>query len=163
MVANRIIGIRHRRKKTAEGEARPTTVFIMGYKSSIDLETETDELDFLLGRLPVDHEPVGDQDVVWFDAEKAPNGLRPHQCKWKKIPKDEATTCRQNHIRPLLDENGREIGSLRLTKIPCAFDGLRAGDQVAMVLGGSGDRFASALSYPTVCLEKQTTGSGKRR
>src|SRR3989344_8464666 len=144
---NRIIGIRHRRKKTAEGEARPTTVAIVGHPKFVtyDLETETDELDFLLGRFPVDHKPVGDEDITWFDAERAPNGIRPHQCKWKKISKEDAITCKQNHIRQRLDDKGLPVME-RLQKIPSVFDGLRQGDKVAMVLGGSGDRFASALS-----------------
>lgn len=146
---NRIIGIRHRRKKTAEGEARPTTVFITGYKNPLDLETETDELDFLLNRFPVDHEPVGDQDVDWVvldrDGKVVGGTVRPHQCKWKKVKKEEVVECRQNHIRQWLDEKGLPVTE-RITKIPCAFDGLRQGDKVAMVLGGSGDRFASALS-----------------
>jgi hypothetical protein len=35
----------------------------------------------------------------------------------------------------------------RLVKIPVKFDGLQNGDRVAMILGGSGDRFAAALSH----------------
>ena len=146
---NRIIGIRHRRKKTAEGEARPTTVFISEYKNPLDLETETDELDFLLGRFPVDHEPVGDREVDWVILDKegkvVSGTIRPHQCKWKKVKKDDAVLCRQNHIRQRLDDKGLPVTE-QLTKIPSAFDGLAQGDQIAMVLGGSGDRFASALS-----------------
>jgi len=140
--SNRVIGIRHRRKKTAEGEARPTTVAIVanGKTTCYDLETETDELDFLLHRFPIDWENVGDNDVVWFDAEKAPNGVRPHQCKWKKISKDDAATLRKNHVR-MTEERFEKV-----IKVPCAFEGLKQGDRIAMVLGGSGDRFASALS-----------------
>ncbi len=145
----RIIGIRHRRKKTAEGEARPTTVSITGYKNAFDLETETDELDFLLNRFPVDHRPVGDQDVDWVVLDKngkvTSGSVRPHQCKWKKVKKEDAVLCKQNHIRQRLDDKGLPITE-QVTKIPCAFDGLHQGDKVAMVLGGSGDRFASALS-----------------
>src|SRR4051812_40116536 len=103
----RIIGIRHRRKKTAEGEARPTTVAIVndGKQKCYDLETETDELDFLLGRFPISHEPVLDQDITWFDAAHPDQGgVRPHQCKWRKIPADEAAACRQNHIRQFMDD-----------------------------------------------------------
>ncbi|MFA6405615.1 MAG: transposase [Candidatus Paceibacterota bacterium] len=50
----RIIGIRHRVKKTAEGEARPTQVTILenGKTTTLDLETETDELNFVLGIFP---------------------------------------------------------------------------------------------------------------
>ena len=143
----RIIGIRHRRKKTAEGEARPTTVAIKESGDFVchNLETETDELDFLMARFPTDWEPVGDTDVEWFDAEKSPNGLRPHHCKWRKAKEEEISTVRQNHIRQIINQKGMPVTE-RLTKIPIKFDGLKSGDKVAMVLGGSGDRFAAALS-----------------
>jgi len=51
----RIIGIRHRVKETAEGEARPTQVCILenGKTTNLELETETNELDFVLGRFLV--------------------------------------------------------------------------------------------------------------
>ncbi len=147
MTLIRTIGIRHRRKKTVDGEARPTTVAIkVGDKIvCYDLETETDELDFLMARFPVEWEIVGDEDIVWFDAKTAPNGIRPHHCKWKKVSKEETATCRASHIRQTLDKKGLPI-TQRLVKIPTAFDGLKNGDRVAMVLGGSGDRFAAALS-----------------
>lgn len=142
----RIVGIRHRRKKTREGEARPTTVAIVegGKTTCYDLETETDELAFLTTRFPIDWELVGDVDVEWFDEDKAPNGMQPHQCKWKKLPKDDAAKCRQNHIRETLDSKGLPV-TQQLVKIPTAFDGLKSGDLVAMVLGGSGDYLAGGL------------------
>ncbi len=51
-VTMRIIGIRHRVKRTAEGEARPTQVAILENGQTVNekLETETDELDFVMGR-----------------------------------------------------------------------------------------------------------------
>ena len=44
----RIIGIRHRIKKTAKNEARPTLLYILnddGSTSTLELKTEDDELD----------------------------------------------------------------------------------------------------------------------
>lgn len=48
---SRTIGIRHRVKKTAQGEARPTQVCILANSqtTNLKLETETDELDFVKG------------------------------------------------------------------------------------------------------------------
>lgn len=43
----RVIGIRHRVKKTAAGEARPTMVYDLSSKSLMELKTEQDELDFV--------------------------------------------------------------------------------------------------------------------
>lgn len=52
----RIIGIRHRIKKTAEGESRPTQVCILGADGAVvetyDLKNEEAELAFSLGQLP---------------------------------------------------------------------------------------------------------------
>lgn len=79
MAAVRYIGIRHRVKKTTEGEDRPTEVAIVNHDGSIErieLEREIDEFNFLHGTHPL---------------------------------------------------------------------GFRAGDQIAMILGGSGNYFAYAL------------------
>ncbi len=82
----RYIGIRHRVKKTVEGEARPTQVVICESEDEkvLELEDESSELDFALGRFT----------------------KKPSKTK----------------------------------------EGLKAGDIVAMALGGSGDNFAYALS-----------------
>jgi|SRR3989344_1131577 len=141
----RYIGIRHRRKATKEGEARPTTVAIrIGDKVQIhDLETETDELDFLMARFPVEWKKLDDgEEVVWFDAKSAPNGIHPHHCKWRTVKRGEDST--DLELDRLLE--GAD-GTVRyLMKVPSVFEGLRTRDKVGMVLGGSGDRFAAALS-----------------
>jgi hypothetical protein len=82
----RTIGIRHRRKRTTEGEARPTQIVVQedGKKTSCDLPDDNAELAWVLGN-------------------------------FRKNEKSEP-------------------------------DGLRPGDTVAMLLGGSGDRLAFALS-----------------
>ena len=119
-VVMRIIGIRHRVKRTREGEARPTQVMIYlpsGEVSSYDLETETDEFDFLLGRFPVSYRPYVDgEDLSVFHK---------HHLKMKKSEDDE-----------------KEV----VAKVPAEYEGLAEGDIVLMILGGSGDRFAFALS-----------------
>ncbi len=112
----RIIGIAHRVKQTAEGVARPTMVSIIVGKNTLEisLETEDDELDFLLGQLPVSWRAITDVEKL----ESFPK----HHRKTKKV-------------------RGEEV-----TFVPEAYEGLEKGDRVAMVLGGSGDRFAAALS-----------------
>ncbi|MBI1863815.1 hypothetical protein HYS03_01255, partial [Candidatus Woesebacteria bacterium] len=49
----RVIGIRHRVKKTIDGESRPTQLAILenGLVQLINLKTEDDELDFIATRL----------------------------------------------------------------------------------------------------------------
>lgn len=141
----RFIGIRHRRKKTKEGEARPTTVAIRigGEVRTHDLETETHELDFLMNRLPIEWRKLEhDEQVVWYHKKDAPDGIRPHHCKWREVKKDEDVT----DLKPeyLIETSDKKTHYLM--KVPCAYEGLKSGDVVGMVLGGSGDRFAAALS-----------------
>ncbi|MEO6077710.1 MAG: hypothetical protein ABIP54_02910 [Candidatus Andersenbacteria bacterium] len=141
----RQVGIRHRVKATKEGEARPTMVAIRADDRTVvhELATETDELDFLTGRFPVEwRELQDDEKVEWYDLKSANNGVRPHQCKWKVLKKDEDLS-KLDPYRIVRIGDGK---TRYLQKIPSAFEGLRAGDVVGMVLGGSGDRFAAALS-----------------
>lgn len=58
----RVVGIRHRVKQTAEYEARPTEVVIAedGDTVRYDLTDETAELDWLLGRYPVEFRKVAE-------------------------------------------------------------------------------------------------------
>ncbi|MBI2552615.1 transposase [Candidatus Uhrbacteria bacterium] len=128
---NRRIGIRHRVKKTAEGESRPTQVAIIQGDEvrPFDLEDEDAELDFALGRFPTAFRAVTAEDDI--------SGIPPHHVKWYKLKKDERTT---GHIR--VEGKERYIA----VKVPAAYDGLQAGDVVAMTLGGSGDILAYALS-----------------
>lgn len=132
---SRFIGIRHRVKKTAEGESRPTQLAIReGEKETVlDLPTETDELDFLLGRLPTQWRKVqGDEDLTAFAS---------HHVQARKFKKGEKP---EDFPENLIVGSGknRELA----TKVPEAYDGLKGGDTVAMLLGGSGDNLAFALS-----------------
>ncbi len=114
---SRIIGIKHRTKRTAEGEARPTLAHVIDGEQRYDLilETDTDELDFVLGRFPTGYRAVEEnEDVSTFPT---------HHVKTKEV-------------------DGTEVPS----RVPTAYDGLRPGDTVAMLLGGSGDRLAFALA-----------------
>ncbi|MCX6760162.1 MAG: transposase [Candidatus Nealsonbacteria bacterium] len=136
----RVIGIRHRRKKTREGEARPTMVAIKTGNGIIchELEDDTAELDFLMGRFPVEWRPVNPgEDVSVFQM---------HHCKWRRAAKDEDVSKLNTHyVHRMVDKKGLPVVEV-ITKVPTVFDGLRKDDKVVMVLGGSGDRFAAALS-----------------
>lgn len=114
----RYVGIRQRVKKTAEGDAHPTQVVIIGEGKSIrhSLADETDELDFLLGRFPIEYRDLAEgEDASTF---------RPHQVR----------------------KTQRSGGGGERIRVPYRYDGLRAGDKVAMILGGSGGNFMYALS-----------------
>jgi len=127
----RIIGIRHRRKETAGGEAHPTQMSILEdhFEIVINLKTEDEELDFVRGLLP----------VSWRKIEKADDltKLDQRHIQWRKIKSGESVP---EWLEPHIA--GNEIPD----KIPDKYDGLKSGDSVAMVLGGSGDRLAYALS-----------------
>ena len=138
---SRIIGIRHRRKKTSKEEARPTMVAIKSNDGKVvcyELANDTAELDFLMNRFPIEWQPIqpGD-DISCYQA---------HHLKWRKVAKDEDTSLLNiNHMRKTTDKKGLPVVEVAV-KIPVMYDGLFEGDRVAMVLGGSGDRFAAALS-----------------
>ena len=114
----RIIGIRHRVKKTAEGESRPTLVAIkIGSETrTLELEDEQAELDFVFGKFPVTWRLVeAGEDLSVFPKH--------HVVERKKKGSDE-----------------------KETRVPAEYDGFKTGDSTVMILGGSGDRLAYALS-----------------
>lgn len=84
----RTIGIRHRVKRTTEGESRPTQVAIDrgdGDILTLELATEQDELDFILGVYPT---------------------------KWKESPEDEVPKeTLKHHIKPTKKEGVVKIPS----------------------------------------------------
>jgi len=134
-VSGRIIGIRHRIKKSAEGEARPTQIAVLenGKFEFIDLPDETAELDWVKGEFPVEYRKAAkDEDLTLF---------KEHQIKWRKVRKSENIADIPEHMRKM-----EEKIWLVADKVPVKFDGLQAGDTVVMVLGGSGDYFAYAIS-----------------
>lgn len=114
----RIIGIRHRVKRTAEGESRPTLVAIKEGDEikTLELEDEQAELDFVFGKFP----------VAWRKAEAG----------------EDLSVFPKHHVveRKKRDSDEKEI------RVPTEYDGFKAGDSVVMILGGSGDRLAYALS-----------------
>lgn len=128
---DRIIGIRHRIKRTAQGEARPTQVSIL-QQGNYDLADETEELDWVLGRFP----------LTWQSIKKREDlcSCLPHHILWRKLKDEEP----KSFPDFLLSQKGKDWWVA--TKVPKEYDGLRVGDKVAMVLGGSGDRLAYALS-----------------
>ena len=134
----RIIGIRHRRKRTTKEEARPTQVAILvdGKIKRYDVEDETGELDFLLDRFPIEYRKVEDGEDL--------SPFRPHQVRWKKVKKAEveAKTFPENLLRFDLFAKSWMLA----THVPTTFDGLKRGDTVAMTLGGSGDPLAYAMT-----------------
>src|SRR3989344_588888 len=131
----RTIGIRHRVKKTAKGESRPTQVSVTqgGETTIYNLGDDNAELDFVLSRFPTKWRDTTPDD----DLAKIP----PHHVRWKKIKDDDK---RENYPAHLV----RKVGKARevADKIPSAWDGMRQGDTFVIGLGGSGDRFAFALA-----------------
>jgi len=132
----RCLGIRHRIKKTKDGEAHPTQVAILADEdklTTLDLGDEQAELDFVQGVFPVEYRDLEPGEKL--------DAFKPHHIKYRK---------------PAEGENPDEIPVERLLKdgktfkvadkVPSAYDGLQSGDLVSMILGGSGDYLAFALS-----------------
>ena len=132
----RLIGIRHRVKRNQEHESKPTqvTVFENGKFRAFELSDETAEMDFVKGTFPVSMRvPAGGEDITKFS---------PHHCDWRKLKKDEKP---EDFPKAMTRKNEDKVWEV-LTKVPATFDGLQAGDTVVMVLGGSGDYLAFAMS-----------------
>ncbi|MCX6744832.1 MAG: hypothetical protein NTX82_04885 [Candidatus Parcubacteria bacterium] len=132
----RLIGIRHRVKRNQEHEAKPTqvTVFESGKFRDFELADETAEMDFVKGNFPISKRaPREGEDISVF---------QPHQCDWRKMKKEEKS---EDFPKGWSRKNEDKVWEV-LTKVPAAFDGLQAGDTVVMVLGGSGDYLAFAMS-----------------
>jgi hypothetical protein len=132
---SRIIGIQHRVKRTADDEPRPTKVCILENSDvrKFELETEDDELDFARGQYPVAHRKI--------ESETDLDGHLPRHIKWRRAKVDEDLA---NLPSALVRLEGKT--SYVASQVPSEYDGLKAGDRVAMLLGGSGDRMAFALS-----------------
>lgn len=131
----RIIGIRHRIKRTAEGEARPTQVCIFQQEDIVkyDLADETDELDWVLGHFPTAWESIKRQEDL--------SSSFPHHILRRKLKKEENPKSFPDF---LLSQEGKDWWVA--TKVLNQYDGLKPSDKVGMVLGGSGDRLAYASS-----------------
>lgn len=131
----RTIGIRHRVKATAEGEARPTQVVVLDQAgketATYNLADEQAELDFLLGNYPVLYRVVESDENL----ETLPDRLLKH----RKVKEGEGNAV--GLVYRVVDGEQRIV-----THVASEFDGLSTGDRVAMVLGGSGDYFAFALA-----------------
>lgn len=138
LVGSRIIGIRHRVKVLAGGESRPTQIFIRDTNTEKEvsriLDDDNAELDFVLGRLPISWRPITDED----DLGDFPG----HHVRWEKFSSESGGA--ENVPEKFLRKEGKIV--MVATKVPGSYDGLRSGDKVAMVLGGSGDRLAYALT-----------------
>lgn len=148
----RFVGIRHRVKKLAEGESSPTQVHIVdGDKvESYDLVTETDELDWVLSQYPTSWR-LAEKGVDDTLVEELKSGRRKHHLRWRKVKKNEdsASLSETNFVE-------EQKGKSHILEIPDSLDGLRKEDVVGMMLGGSGDRFAFALSRQAEELGGQT-------
>lgn len=126
----RSIGLKHRVKRTKEGEARPTMVAVIDGDQTreLKLETEDDEIDFVLGQFPIEwRNPESDEELSQFLGR---------------------------HIKGKRDKKTGEI--IANPKVPSRYDGLQASDTVAMSLGGSGDYLAYAIARQ---FEKLGSGS----
>ena len=153
----RIIGIRHRVKKTVAGEARPTQLVVIknGKQNVFDLETEQDELDWLLGKYPVEWRKALPSDDI--------ASLPAHHIKWHKMKPSATTALTAELSIEALPDNWKKYEGKAVfivDKIPSRYDGMRYGDTVVIGMGGSGDRFASALSN---CFSEAADNTGVYR
>lgn len=129
---NRLIAVRYRQ---IIGKACLPTVLLIeidGKQTELVLKTETDELDWCHGRLPVGYRPVVSAQNLC--------GVLPHHIVWKEVERE------ADYLnRPL--ELVKKVGKHRFyaDQVPLAYTGLQTGDQVLLVLGGAGDNLAAGI------------------
>jgi hypothetical protein len=135
----RTIGIRHRVKRTAEGDASPTQVSILtgdGKDLAYELEDDQAELDWVHRVYPTSFRKIR--------SDEDPSAFRPHHVKWRRAKsRREASGYPATHLR----REGKTV--YIAARVPKSFDGVCEGDRIVMALGGSGDRLAIAISYQT--------------
>lgn len=135
----RFIGVAHRVKvivkKGEMAESKPTKVCVRenGKNRVFELKTETDELDFIMGRYPVKFRTVADDEDI--------GAVAPHQIEWREVNDGEDITVR--HPSQVKTEKKTTFVAV---EIPSKFDGLTAGDMIGFILSGSGNRLAYAGS-----------------
>jgi len=145
--AKRIIGVRHQRKETKDGEMRPTQLGIFEngeLEKEVTLESNQAELDFAHGVYPetMDYAPAG------TTIDEYPS----HHVTRRKIASNQDPDDFQDRLTE------REDGDQYYFKVPDEYIGLQEDDLVVMILGGSGDLFAHALSR-----QAETIGATVRR
>ncbi|GEM_PF-595674 len=172
-MAQRFIGVRHRRKQTKAGEARPTQVYLLDPSQKkplvLNLENEDAELDFIRHRLPVEWRKIDQKsemdlkEVRRLRGQSSREELRELMSEaefelWAK--KKQSQPDRSHHLKwrklkkgqdhtnfakELIRQDEKDSYFLAV-KVPSAYEGMRDGDLVGMTLGGSGDYFAFAAS-----------------
>ncbi len=142
---NRIISVKHgQKKKLGENEpAQPTYIWITDEAGAVsevhELWTEDEEMDFLLGRLPIEHEKAT------ADTDLTPHN--PRQIKWRQLkPEDDEESAPLNLRREHRLPDSRKTVTMVAVQVPSKFEGLAANDTVLTILGGSGSYYIAALA-----------------
>jgi len=146
-LSGRIIGITHRIKQKKDQTARPTLIAIRdvdGTMQKFQLKTEQDEIDFLNGKCA----------IKWrvLTADENISGTPEHQVIFRAAKGEDALVARhESQCRYKTKKaKGGQLATKELievaSEVPIDWIGLLRGDMVAMMLGGSGDYFAYALS-----------------
>lgn len=150
LTSGRVIAIAHRVKaKVKDGEAIeavPTKVMIVNEGKSVnyDLADERAELDFVFGLFPVKWQAF---DYDNPDHAEAIAKLASHHVLWKKAGDADSQFLADLPGRLIKREkSGKKEEVFLISKFATQFEGLTAGDTALMVLGGSGDALAYALS-----------------
>ncbi len=155
----RLIGVQHRRKKTKAGEERPTILAITTASPPPDTTTpeiiirelpdDLSELDFVYGFLPTNWGLV----ATGGDLSRFTECDRAHHVRFRDPKKDESLEAvlaiwPRSSLR--LEQKGRGKNKIDVltgipTEVAFEFDGLKPGDTVLGIFGGSGFNLTIAL------------------
>ncbi len=145
----RTVSLKHRTKKTAKGEARPTLVGLALTQTAdtgtIELEDSLAELDYVHGKFPVSWRTV----VIGENLSE----VQPHHIRFRKPSENESLeSALAVWPRESLQIEAKGRGTKRTetltgipTEVPKDFTGLQPNDTIVSMFGGSGSSLMIAV------------------
>ncbi len=141
-ITGRLVVVKHRVKKTKDGEERPTMIGISenasSHSTTIELVDSLAELDYVHGKFPATWRPVVTGENL--------KDVEPHHIHFRD-PEDDMTIGLALSIWPReslrIEVSGRGKNKIETltgipTEVPDLFTGLKSGDTILAMFGGSG-------------------------
>lgn len=141
--ADRIIGVAHRRKQSAQGQARPTVIAVdTGRKKpkAHKIDDELGEFAFVAGLYPTGkHRDLQESDDLAL--------YKP--CPWvfrtRPLTEDDPDQIPKHLQTTAVGKNGTKVPGI-ITGVPSKTDGIKAGDTIVTMTGGSGGMLTWAMA-----------------
>lgn len=131
----RIVAIRATAIKKADGSDNPETITIRvnGADTRYEIDSQQAEVDFILGEYPTSYRVVTPDDDI--NVMIANGTLKDHHVKWDKV--EEISDLPAEHVKTVNEDTAKKPDLVHYVAqvIPASYDGIKAGDTVAMSHG----------------------------